>query len=162
MFRNLPLPLLALLLLTGAALAQNQCAAGTPLIGSFPYIENFDSLSFGTTPPTDWIQDSTDSGGNSPFFADWTFRMGTPPSGFPAGPSGDATTGTGTYAYVEDAGARMTVNLLTPCFDFSKSRTGSSGGIRSTWNARPSTSPGRYELRDSRCTITCMRSPSPR
>ncbi|MEM6261856.1 MAG: T9SS type A sorting domain-containing protein [Bacteroidota bacterium] len=48
--------------------------------------------------------------------ADWQARSANTPN-FATGPNGDHTTGGGTYLYVDDQ-REGTVNLLTPCFDF--------------------------------------------
>ena len=117
MLRYTRLFLLAILLMT-PGLAHAQCLAGTTIISTFPFIEDFDSILPGTTPPTDWIQAANDTGGNG-FNGDWNFNIGTTPNGVPGGPAGDSTSGMGTYAYMEDAGAFSEVSLFTPCFDFS-------------------------------------------
>ena len=67
--------------------------------------------------PLDWENDQSDATGTN---SDWFRRSGSTPS-TGTGPSGDHTTGSGYYAYVEDSGSGNypMVNLLTPCFNLS-------------------------------------------
>lgn len=88
---------------------------------TLPFNEDFDSVGIGTTPPTDWINDPNDNGGGA--FEDWFFSTGGTPSG--VGPATDHTSGTGTFAFVEDStsGSHPAINLLSPCIDLTTATT---------------------------------------
>ena len=81
----------------------------TQVIDSFPWIHNFDN-GIG-------LQQSQNDHG------DWILKQGTTPS-FGTGPSGDHTTGSSNYYYVESSGS-MNWNkpfvIYTPTFDVSQS-----------------------------------------
>ncbi|MCB9832541.1 MAG: hypothetical protein H6807_08695 [Planctomycetes bacterium] len=82
-------------------------------IGSFPWVEDFEQASSMTTPPPGWTQELTDASGS---WSDWIFTSSpTPTAG--TGPAGDHTTGSGIYAYVEDAANYLAVVMRTPCLD---------------------------------------------
>ena len=90
------------------------------IVTSFPFSENFDTQGFvngGTAVPTDWInvQGENAGGGDS----DWESLTGATGS-VNTGPTGDNTTGSTQYFYIEDTGGEhAAVNLQTPCFDLS-------------------------------------------
>ena len=93
-------------------------------LSSFPYVENFDSITTNamTRTPTFWEQQRTDAEFANGVFVDWlSNRSGTP--SVLTGPPSDHTTGipgAGTYFYVEDSGNdHSQVSLLTRWLDFS-------------------------------------------
>ena len=99
----------------------NDTATTTILSGGtnvFPYIETFDGSPSNQTDitPMGWSQDLMDNAGTAN--EDWFFRNTATTSGG-TGPTTDNTSGSGYYAYVEDAGNFTEVNLLSPCFDVS-------------------------------------------
>ena len=81
-----------------------------------PWSENFDALGNGVIPPIGWEQDLADNPGFG-LDSDWIFTNLPTPSGPPAGPPGDATTGMGTYAYAEDGTNFTSINIISPCID---------------------------------------------
>ncbi len=90
-----------------------------PSITTLPYTQNFDSWTptpvIGTpiiSLPDNWINVQGEGA------EDWTVRTGTTPS-TTTGPSGDNTTGSGNYLYVEDSFTSDSVIVQTPCFDVS-------------------------------------------
>ncbi|MFT7616850.1 MAG: hypothetical protein ACI97A_000480 [Planctomycetota bacterium] len=93
-------------------------SGGLARITSFPFVEDFGSLSGNgsTQLPFGFINETTDATGPN---SDWTLRNnGTPTAG--TGPAADHTTGvvgTGGYAYIEDDGNYASVNFRTPCLD---------------------------------------------
>lgn len=81
---------------------------------ALPWTENFDAMANGATLPPEWTNDPNDATGTG---SDWTIDDNGTPSGN-TGPSGDHTTGTTKYVYVEDSGGNhLAVNMLTPCID---------------------------------------------
>ncbi len=96
-------------------------SGGQGYVSSFPWAENFDGAvaQNSTIPPFGWQQDQNDATGASTGDKDWYMHTGTTTSSN-TGPNGDATTGTGYYAYVEDGGgSHPFVNLISPCLDLS-------------------------------------------
>ena len=91
-------------------------------VSTFPFVENFDA--FPTSPqgsgnepnpnafPNGWVNEQTDDGPQ-----DWYAGVGNTPSAN-TGPTGDHTTGSGVYLYIEDSGRdNDEVSLLTPFFN---------------------------------------------
>ena len=115
---------------------------------TLPYFEDFESATVGDPGvlPTDWINASEGTndlctGGGTTYqnCLDWGVNSGGTASSN-TGPSGDHTTGSGIYVFVEASGNSNTqVNLLTPTFDLA----GSSGNL-TFWIHNFSSSTGQF------------------
>lgn len=86
------------------------------IVTSFPYIQDFDKFTNGTTLTESWAQDEDD-------YFDWTVHSGATPghnANWPkTGPESDHTTGNGKYLYTEATGnsPNKRADLLSPVFD---------------------------------------------
>ena len=84
-------------------------------INSFPYLQNFDTWAVDNTNPVPLNSYWENAPGDGP--QDWWINNGPTPSAN-TGPTGDHSTGTGNYLYLEDSGFDLnTVDLVSPCFD---------------------------------------------
>lgn len=97
---------------------------GTP-INSFPYAESFSG--FSASNPFNLINNWENSTADD---LDWEINSGPTGSGG-TGPTGDHTTGTGNYIYLETSGQQNNdeAHLITPCYDL----TNISNGEFSFW-----------------------------
>lgn len=91
----------------------------TPAVGpinTFPFTEDFEGTTSNLTtlPPQGWGQLLSDSTGTD---SDWYFTF-QPTATVTTGPTGDHTSGTGYYAFVEDAGDHAAVSMISRCLDF--------------------------------------------
>lgn len=108
---------------SASSTVQNGIGAGA--INTFPWVENFDSLTANgtTTAPAGWENVAGENAGGG--YLDWLFRNSlSTPSGGTGPTAGDHTSGTGFYAHVEDSGnLHSVINLRSPCIDVSSLTT---------------------------------------
>ena len=87
---------------------------GRAQVASYPYLEDFETFGTGT-PGT--MQNGWSQGAGDDF--DWTVQTGATPS-TGTGPTGDHTSGTGIYLYMEASSPRVVGDeaiLVSPTFD---------------------------------------------
>ena len=98
-------------------------ANGLDSVSAFPWTDDMETATGGTSVPTGWTNSQSDNpGGGS--YPDWlSLNTNSTPSGGTGPAAGDHTSGSGYYVHVEDSGSSTSshsaISLITPCLDLS-------------------------------------------